>query len=237
MEFQDFSNEVVLHIVSFLEKPKDINSFGQTCSLHLSLVRRDDMRLARKVYGVVPTSGGVRGWFSVTPTGVLHGSCCAFHNESVTAVEFVNGEKVGFEMTAFNNGDIRTGSYRQGQRFGLWRMDSAGFREDWDGKALREFYDERGCVYAHSKDENLRELIVQETLDPDIIIYYEEKMMVNDEMYCDKTNFVFTSGLVKHIYNKKTGETTSTGAMHWHCCEYHQREMPEDLLYFEEESD
>lgn len=233
MEFQDFPPEILLHIVSFLPSTKDINSFGQTCFLHNSLVVENDMRLVRKEYGFLPRNKGIEkiGVFHISPRGVLHGFSCTSFDGNITTVNYKNGVRDGFEMTVFEDGYVESGNYKDGKRKGIWRCDSEGFREDWNGSSYRVYHYEDGSSYSHSKGGD-GDAIVVPTDDANFELQYRETMM-REDFHCHNTELQYCAGFIKHIHDKKKGTLRSEGGHLFHCCKEHQGDMPNDLLYSE----
>nr|WRK65327.1 F-box containing protein [Marseillevirus futianmevirus] len=230
MEFQDFSLEVVSHIVSFLCSVKHINSFAQTCSVYHQLVREQDMRFVCREYGKVPGPTEKRGTFHVSPTGVLHGPCCTSHEGGVVASTYSHGVLSGFQMTFYGNGYVESGMYKDGERVGLWKNDSAGFREDWNGDSRRVFYNEDGSSHSHSKGDG-GDVIFSYDKNDKILSMYREEMM-DEEFYCENSNITFCAGYVEYLPEEYG--FSKTKKRFFHCCKEHQGDMPDDLLYFEE---
>lgn len=237
MEFQEFPPEILLHIVSFVTSVKDINSFSQTCSLHNAIVRENDEKLVRKTYGTFPKhlrfGSHTIGFFHITPFGVMHGSYCAFYNGDVTTGTRYKEERFGFEMTVCENDHIKSGFYREGERFGLWRHDSREFRECCSGFSQRDYYDKNGHVFSHSKNDEHIELITVRTENSNISIYYKE-ISLREDFFCENTKQLFCAAFRKTVYNKELDITTTMGLPLFHCCEEHREDMPVDILYTDE---
>ncbi|AMQ10545.1 F-box containing protein [Brazilian marseillevirus] len=235
MEFQEFPLEIVSHIISFLPLIKHINSFAQTCSVYYGLVRSSDILLVRKEYRLRKTNKNgqkkATGYFHITPAKVRHGTAFLSFNRNATIRTYDRGARIGFEMTVLDNGDLETGSYKNGKRFGLWKKDSQEFREDWNGPSHRVLYDETGMLHSHSKDRKHIELITK--VQGSNIIYYREKNLA-EEFHFENTDRNYSVGFEKMVYNKKFGKMNATGAVFFHCCDEQQGRYASDLLYFEE---
>lgn len=232
--FQRLPLEVVSHIVSFLPSVKDINTFGQTCSSYHQLIREQDMRFVRKEYGTLPRpSKGIttKGKFHISPMGVLHGPCCTFFRGSATVSTYSHGVLSGFQMSVFENGNVESGTYRNGERVGLWKNDSEGFRKAWKGSSRRVMYNEDGSSYSHSNGGGTSDKIFSYDKDAKILAMYKAEM-TDQDFRCEKTGEMFCAGYISCLPLTE-GAFSGTREHFFHCCKEHQGDMPNDLLYFE----
>ncbi|AQQ73872.1 F-box containing protein [Kurlavirus BKC-1] len=230
MEFQDFPVEILLHVVGFL-RIKDMNNFGQTCSLHYSIVRENDETLRRRRNLIKDT--GEMCVHNVTPSG--NGSIMLFSDGNVIVTSLKDGKRNGFEMEVLVDDTIRCGTYKDGKRIGIWKNDSARFREDWNGSSCRMKYGEDGLLYTQTKLDN-EEVIIVPTENANIEIHYKE-LPLKEEFYCKnaKGTYCYWFGKYEYEHNTKEGTYKRVGDTgFFYCCKEHQGDMPDDILYFEE---
>lgn len=229
MEFQDFPVEILLHIVGFLSV-KDMNIFGQTCSLHYAIVRENDETLRRRCNLTKDT--GEMCVHNVTPSG--NGSIMLFSGGNVIVTSLKDGKRNGFEMEVLADDTVHCGTYKDGKRIGIWKNDSTGFRKDWNGISCRTKYDEDGLLYTQTKLNNDEEVIIVPTKDKDIEIHYQGLPLV-EEFYCKNTRCTYCYWFGKYECNTKEGTYERVGnSRFFYCCKEHQGDMPDDILYFEE---
>lgn len=229
MEFQDFPLEVVSHIVSFLPSVKHINAFGQTCRIYYKLIREQDMHFVRKEYGTIPFSIE-SGCFHISPTGVLHGFCLSFSpTGKAKASTYYHDVLSGFHMTVSKNGFVESGTYKNGERVGLWKNDSEDFRKEWGGYSCRTKYNEDGGHVSHTQEHG-SETIYNYGKGGKILAIYEEEAL-NEGFYCENTDQTFYTGFSLHLMTVMGFQKSES--RFYHCCKEHQGDMPDDLLYFE----
>lgn len=227
MEFQNFPAEILLHIVGFLSV-KDMNIFGETCSFHYAIVRENDETLRRRCNITDKDIGDLRV-HHVTPSG--NGSVMVFFEGNVTVTSLRNGARNGFEMEVLADDGVHCGTYKNGKRIGIWKNDSAGFREDWNGPSCRMKYNENGLIYSHSKIEE-GETIIAYTDNKNVEIHYMDGSL-EDEFYCESTGGNYCRSFIKYIHNTREGTYKKSSGHLFYCCEEHQGDMPDDLLYAE----
>ncbi|AQM73424.1 hypothetical protein B1750_gp443 [Noumeavirus] len=192
------------------------------------------MRFVCKEYGTprLPFEGiAAKGTFHVSPTGKLHGPYLAFFGGSVKVSTFSHGVLSGFQMSVFENGYVESGTYRNGKRVGLWRNDSEGFRNDWNGSARRVMHNQDGSSYSHSKEDNSDTIFLYDK-DNRILAMYKEHMM-GEDFHCENSGKTFCAGYIPFVPFTE-GTYSAVGTHLFHCCKEHQGDMPNDLLYFEQ---
>lgn len=228
MEFQEFPAEILLHIVRFLSV-KDMNNFGETCSLHYAVVRENDETLRGRC-NLTDKDTGELCVYNMTPSG--NGSVMVFFEGNVTVTSLRNGVRNGFEMSVFEGGGVNSGTHKNGKRIGIWKNDSAGFRDDWNGSSCRMKYDENGLIYSHSKIEE-GETIIAYTDNKNVEFHYMDGSL-EDEFYCESTGGNYCRSFIKYIHNTREGTYKKSSGHLFYCCKEHQGDMPDDLLYAEE---
>ncbi|AMQ10524.1 hypothetical protein [Brazilian marseillevirus] len=215
---QFLPNETLSHILEFVADIKDIVNFGAVCKDFRTLVKVEDKRLTRKVFGN-PHFRGTSGHslFRVTPSGVLNGRAVLNHGSEVFAGTFVDGKLHGVFMSYSPKDEcVKSGKYDMGRSIGTFETRTYGITLEvakyaQSGNGL--LYLQKGKVLVHR-------------ISPGWSNVYQECYMLGVK-FCEYTHRARPRCIKTSRFFKESKICTSE---HSDCCEKHRNGMPEFLF-------